>query len=286
MKRQFLAGNLLASPWILTFLAFWLFPLVYSFFLGFTDYRLMRSDYNWVGFENYLNLFRDKAFIEALANTFIFVLGTIPFTTVVALTLALLVEKKIPGQALFRSGYFVPSVTSMVVIALVFTNLYSRDGYLFLLAKMLGMHPPENGFLLSSKTALLSIMAMDVWMSVGYYMLIFLAGLKAIPEELYEAASVAGASGRQKFLHITLPLLNPVTIFIIVINSIKSFQVFTEIYVMTKGKYGTSSAVYFIYESGLNRFEFGYASAAAYLLFIIIALFSILQLGLMRRRYY
>lgn len=286
MKRQILAGNFLASPWIVTFLAFWLFPLVYSFFLGFTDFRLMRPDYNWVGWDNYINLFQDKAFIEALINTFIFVIGTIPFTTVIALILALLVENKIPGQALFRSGYFVPSITSMVVIALVFTNLYSRDGYLFLLAKMLGMYPPENGFLLSSKTALLSIMAMDIWMSVGYYMLIFLAGLKAIPEELYEAASIAGASGRQKFLHITLPLLNPVTVFIIVINSIKSFQVFTEIYVMTKGKYGTSSAVYFIYESGLNRFEFGYASAAAYLLFVIIAIFSILQLGLMRRKHY
>ena len=284
MKRDLSPGGWLASPWILTFLIFWLFPLIYSFVLGFTDYRLLKPGFNWIGFENYLNLFKDKLFLEALGNTFIFVVGTIPFTTIIALLLALLVERKIPGQALFRSGYFVPSVTSMVVIALVFTNLYSRDGYLFLLAKLLGLSPPENGFLLSDGTALISIMAMDIWMSVGYYMLIFLAGLKSIPAELYEAADVAGAGRWQKFIRITLPLLNPVTLFIIVINTIKSFQVFTEIYVMTKGKYGTSSAVYFVYESGLNRFEFGYASAAAYVLFLIIAAFSVLQFILMRRR--
>ncbi len=127
-------------------------------------------------------------------------------------------------------------------------------------------------------------MAMDVWMSVGYYMLLFLAGLKSIPKELYEAAEVAGAGFFRKLFSITLPLLKPVALYIIVINTIKSFQVFVEIFVMTKGKYGSSTAVYYIYETGLSRFEFGYASAAAYLLFIIIAIFSILQFRLFRRK--
>jgi multiple sugar transport system permease protein len=234
--------------------------------------------------ENFVALFSDRAFLEALKNTFLFVLGTIPVTTVISLFLALLVDRNFPGRTLFRSGFFMPSITSMVVIALIFTNLYSRGGYIYLLSQMVGLMPPENGFLLSHTTALLSIMAMDIWMSVGYYMLLFLAGLKSIPGELYEAADVAGAGSIRKFLLITLPLLKPVALFVIVINTIKSFQVFVEMFVMTKGNYGTSSAVYFIYETGLNRFEFGYASAAAYILFLIIAGFSILQFGLIKQR--
>ena len=147
------------------------------------------------------------------------------------------------------------------------------------------MAPPLNGFLYDQSTALFSIMAMDVWMSVGYYMLIFLAGLKAIPDELYEAAEISGASGWRQFVSITLPLLRPVALFILVINSIKSFQVFVEIFVMTKGKFDTSTAVFFIYERGLTTgFEIGYASAAAYILFLIIAAFSIVQFALLRKR--
>jgi len=284
MTTRKLTGLLFASPWIVSFLVFWLFPLLYSLVLGFTDYRLMSSSYHWVGFDNFIALFSDATFMSSLVHTFVFVLGTIPVTTVVALALALLVERQFPGRTLFRSGFFMPSITSMIVIALVFTNLYSRGGYIYLLAEMLGISPPENGFLLSNSTALLSIMAMDIWMSVGYYMLLFLAGLKSIPKELYEAAEVAGAGSWRKFRSITLPLLKPVALFILVINTIKSFQVFVEIFVMTKGKYGTSTAVFFIYETGLNKFEFGYASAAAYVLFLIIAIFSLAQFRLFRQR--
>ncbi len=284
MKSRAIYGHLFSAPWIITFALFWLYPLAYSLYLGFTDYRLMLPDYNWVGLENFRNLMHDSDFLSALKNTFIFVLGTIPLTTVISLLFALLLEKNFRGRTLFRSAYFMPSITSMVVIALIFTNLYSRGGYLYLLADMLGLSPPPNGFLLSSKTALYTIMAMDVWMSVGYYMLLFLAGLKSIPKELYEAAEVAGAGAMRKFLSITLPLLKPVALFIIVINTIKSFQVFIEIFVMTKGNYGTSTAVYFIYDSGLSRFQFGYASAAAYILFVIIALFSIAQFKLLKSR--
>nr|MBN2277950.1 sugar ABC transporter permease [candidate division Zixibacteria bacterium] len=284
MKSRQLAGYLFASPWITILLAFWLFPLLYSLVLGFTDYRLMKPTFDWVGFDNYIRLFSDQGFLTALKNTFIFVLGTIPITTAISLVFALLLNRNFPGRTIFRSGYFMPSITSLVVIALIFSNLYSRDGYLYLLADMLGISPPENGFLLSNRTSLAAIMAMDIWMSVGYYMLLFLAGLKSIPEELYEAAEVAGASARRKFFSITLPLLKPVLLFIIVINTIKSFQVFIEIFVMTRGRYGSSTAVYFIYETGLSRFEFGYASAAAYILFFIIAVFSVVQLGLLKQR--
>lgn len=278
-------GLLLSLPWQVTFGLFWIFPLGYSFIIGFTDYQLMAQEWHWVGFSNYQSLLTDPDFLASLKNTAIFVFGTIPVTTVVALAMALLVNREFKGQAIFRAGFFMPSITSMVVIALVFTNLYQRGGYIAFLAEMIGLGAPEHGFLYDRGTALYSIMAMDVWMSVGYYMLIFLAGLKAIPDELYEVAMISGAGRVRTFFQVTLPLLQPVVLFIIVINTIKSFQVFVEIFVMTKGKFDTVSAVYFIYETGMTtNFSFGYASAAAYILFIIIGSFSIAQFLLLRRK--
>ncbi len=276
---------LLTAPWIVTFLFFWAFPVLYSFYMGFTDYRLLVGNYEWIGWENYRRLLSDPDFLNSLKNTFVFVFGTIPITTVAALGLALLVNRQFKGRAIFRSAFFLPSITSMVVIALIFTNLYQRGGYIAFLAGLAGLQAPINGFLYDKATALYAIMGMDIWMSVGYYMLIFLAGLKAIPDELYEAAEVAGASSGRQFFSITLPLLRPVALFILVINCVKSFQVFVEIFVMTKGKFDTSTAVYFIYEKGLTTaFQVGYASAAAYVLFIIIAVFSLMQFALLRRR--
>ena len=285
MKQKKTTAFILALPWLLTLLLFWLYPIIYSFIVGFTDKQLLSKTYNWVGLENYKLLLHDESFLIALKNTSIFVLGTIPFTTIIALLLALLVNKQFKGRGLFRAGYFLPSITSMVVIALIFSNLFQRGGYIAMLAEMVGFTPPQHGFLLDSSTALYSIMAMDIWMAVGYYMLIFLAGLKSIPQELYESARIQGAGSIRQFFSITLPLLKPVALFIIVINSIKSFQVFVEIFVMTQGKFETSTLVYFIYETGLTtKFNFGYASAAAYILFVIVALFSILQFRLLKNR--
>jgi len=285
MKWSRSAALALALPWLLTFALFWLFPIVYSFVIGFTDAQLLASGTRWIGLDNYRALLSDPDFIESVKNTFIFVLGTIPVTTVIALVMALLVNRQFKGRGIFRSAYFMPSITSMVVIALIFTSLYQRGGYVSLLASLAGFTPPEHGFLFSSSTALYSIMAMDVWMAVGYYMLIFLAGLKSIPDELYEVAEISGAGKIRQFFSITLPLLRPVGLFIIVINSIKSFQVFVEIFVMTKGKFDTSTIVYFIYETGLTtKFQFGYASAAAYLLFAVIAVFAAVQFALLSRK--
>ncbi len=285
MTRPRSVAFVLALPWLLTLVVFWLLPLVVSFLTGFTDFRLLVKGYHWIGLANYRTLLSDPDFLQALKNTFIFVFGTIPVTTVLSLGMALLVNRQFRGRGFFRAAYFLPSITSMVVIALIFTNLYQRGGYMALLAGVAGFTFPENGLLYDRSTALLSIMAMDIWMSVGYYMLIFLAGLKSIPDELYEAAQIHGAGAIRQFFSITLPLLRPVALFILVINSIKSFQVFVEIFVMTKGKFDTATAVYFIYETGLTTgFKFGYASAAAYVLFVIIGVFSAIWFLMLRRK--
>ncbi len=270
------------SPWLITLLLFWLYPLAHSFYLSLTDFRLLGDQTTFIGLENYVRLLGDADFLKALANTAIFVVGTIPFTTVIALILALLVNRGIAGAKVFRSAYFIPSITSLVVIALIFTNLYSRGGYLTLLCDLVGISTPERGFLFSEKTALLAIMAMDIWIASGYYMLLFLAALKSIPEEHYEAASLDGAAGWSKFLRITLPQLRPMFLYVVLINTIKSFQVFVEIFIMTKGGplNSTLTVVYFVYDRGLHKFDMGYASAAAYILVVIIMIFALMQMKL------
>lgn len=269
-------------PWLLTLSLFWAYPLLHSLYLSFTDYELLSASSEFIGLENYFRLFGDPAFLESLENTAIFVTGTIPFTTIIALCLALLVNRKIPGAQVFRSGYFIPSITSLVVMALIFTNLYSKGGYLTMLCDLAGIPTPERGFLLSQKTALPAIMAMDIWIASGYYMLLFLAGLKSIPEEQYEAADLDGAGAWSKFWRITLPQLRPIALYVIMINTIKSFQVFVEIFVMTKGGplNSTLTVVYFVYDRGLHKFDMGYASAAAYVLFLIIMAFALIQMRL------
>lgn len=267
-------------PWIIILLLFWLFPLVYSFILSFTKYSILSGKAEWLGFNNYLKLLYDPDFWTALKNTTFFVFGTIPFTTIFALLLALLINQKMPLRGFFRAGYFVPSITSLVVIALVFTHLYAKEGYFNFLLNLLNLPAPEKGFLFSDKTALLSIMLMDVWVSIGYYMLLFLAALQAIPLELYEISDTFGANPYQKFRFVTLPHLKPMFLFVILINTIKSFQIFIEVFVMTKGGplNSTLTLVYLVYDQGLYKFNFGYATAIAYCLFFIIMIFSLIQM--------
>jgi multiple sugar transport system permease protein len=185
----------------------------------------------------------------------------------------------------FRASFFMPSVTSMVVVALIFTNLYSKDGYIIIISEMLGIPYPERGFLQEPATALLSIMAMDVWMAVGYYMILFLAGMQTISKDMYDSAKLAGASAWQEFRSITLPMLRPTLLFVVVINSIKSFQVFIEIFVMTKGgpMDSTMTLVYLVFVNAFERSDLmGYAAAVAYIVFIILLVFSFIQIKLLK----
>lgn len=243
---------------------------------------MLTGSSRYIGSANYSRLFHDPVFLTALKNTFYFVFGTIPVTTILSLILALLIAEKIPGRRVFQPAFFIPSITAMVVVALIFYNLYSRDGYIFMLCRLAGLSPPPNGFLQSENTALLAIMAMDVWVAVGYYVLIFLAGIKSIPAELFDAARVDGAGFIRRSANVTIPLLKSTFAFVIVLNTIRSFQIFVEIFVMTSGRpfNSTTTAVYFIFDKGIGRGNIGYASAAAYILFLIILIFSLIQFRL------
>jgi multiple sugar transport system permease protein len=272
---------ILVFPWLITLALFWAFPVIYSLGLSFTNYSIFGQS-TFIGLANYAKLFVDPSFLLALKNTAYFVFGTIPFTTVIALILAVLIAEKIPGHKIFQASYFIPSITSMSVIAIVFSALYARGGYLHILGKLCGLPVPDNGYLFSTSTALPAIMAMDIWVAIGYYVLLFLAAIKSIPTEIYEAAYLDGAGFWRRLWQVTLPQITSMTLFVVVINTIRSFQIFIEIYVMTRGGPlgSTSTVVYFVFEEGLRKFNMGYASAAAYILFVIILLFFLLQMKL------
>jgi len=180
----------------------------------------------FVGFENYFKAFRDETFLKALGNTMIFVVGTIPFTTGIALLLALLLnQKRVRGRGLFKAGFFLPSVISMVVISTIWIYLYSSNGLFNTIGNLLGFGMEPRSWLASTKTALGSIMIMDIWAAFGYYLILIYAGLQNVPQQLYEAARIDGASPTQIALRITLPYIKPTLFFVISINTIRLFQI-------------------------------------------------------------
>lgn len=284
---NFLLYGILILPWVITFLVFWMYPLLHALFISFTKYDTIQSTSIWIGFENYLRAFSDQLFWKSLKTTSIFTIVTVPISTCLALVLALLVNKEqLRFANFFRATFFLPSVTSLVVIALIFTNVYSRDGYVVSLLKFFSFIKGDAGVLQSPTTALWGIIAMDIWISAGYYMVLFLAGLQSISKDLYESARLFGASSWQQLIKITLPLLKPTLLFIVVINTIKTFQVFVEIYVMTKGGplYSTTTVVYMVYQKAFNELnQMGYASAIAFILFVIISLLTFIQLKVIKK---
>lgn len=276
-------GWILAAPWALILAVFWIYPFGYALILSFADFDIFAGTWTWVGIQNFRDVFTSGGFWSAIWHTVVFTIGTVPTTTALAILLALALNRRLVGRALFRAGFFAPTLTATVVIALVFMHLYGQGGYLYRLAEMIGLPVPDNGFLFSESTALASVMFMDVWVSIGYYALLFLAGLQSIPADLVEDAMMHGASAWQRFWAITWPYLRPTLLYAIVINLIKSFQVFTEIFVMTQGGPlgSTTTAVYHVYMMGFERFKLGYASAAAFALLVLIAIFAVVQFRLL-----
>jgi multiple sugar transport system permease protein len=272
------AGWVFLSPWFLSFLLFGLYPILASLLQSFHDYSPLRPDAaRFIALANYAEALADPKFWTAMRNTLVFVFGTLPFTTVIALGLAVCLDRAFPGRTIFRAGFFLPTVVSVVVLSLVFKGIYAPDGPLNGLLAAAGLPAPR--WLLDPNTALPAIMAMDVWAASGYYMVIFLAGLKSIPQELYESASLDGASGWRRFVSITLPLLRPTFLFVLVVNTVRSLQIFTEVFVMTRGGPldSTLTAVYYLYEEAFFRFRLGYASAVAWILFAVTLALAAVQ---------
>lgn len=273
------AAYLFVIPAVILLAAFLIYPALQTVRYAFTDYNIMRPDrIKFCGLNNFAELFRDGDFWKAVANTLHFTVLVVPFQTVLALALAMLISSKRKGVSIFRAAYFSPQVTSMVVVAILWTVLYNSNpdsGLLNALLVKMGMEP--CGFLNDPKTAMNSIIFMSAWQGAGYQMMIFLAGLQGIPKEQYEAASIDGAGKLKSFLYVTLPGLKNVIKYVIMITVIQAMKLFTQPYVMTKGgpQNSTRTMVYYVYEQGFQKRNFGYACAVAAVFFVIVVILSL-----------
>ena len=285
MKTHPLVALAFLLPGCIVIGAMVLYPALKAIAISFTDFNLINPA-QWVGWRNYVALWSDPFFLGALQNTLLYLVVVVPVLVVLPIFLALLVQRSIPGIRFFRAAIYLPVVTSLVISALVWKWVYEEKGLLnhFLLAS--GLTNDPVGFLTDPVYALFSVMAVTVWSGMGYYMVIYLAGLQAIPRHLYEVAEVEGVSAWQQTLHITIPLLKPSIAVVAVMSSIGAMKVFEEVYVMTQGGPldATKTLVFQLYESAFVEFEMGYASAIGVVLFALTAVFSLINLRLLRRR--
>ena len=262
-----------------------IYPALKALALSFTDFNMI-TPARPVGLANYLRLWADPFFWAALKNTLTYLAVVVPFLVVVPIFLALLVNKALPGLAFFRAAIYLPVITSLVVSGLVWKWVYEEKGLLnhFLLAT--GLTDSPVAFLTDPGNALFSVMAVTAWSGLGYYMVIYLAGLQSIPRHLYEVAEVEGVSRWQQTLHITIPLLKPQIALVAVMSSIGAMKVFEEVYVMTQGGPldSTKTLVFYLYESAFVDFEMGYAAAIGVVLFGITLVLSLINLRLLRSR--
>lgn len=277
-RDERVAAYIFVAPAVILLIAFLVVPMIYTVYFSGFKYQIMRPDaMKFIGFENYQKLFSDKNFWLALKNTVYFTVIVVPCQCVLALALALLVSKKFRGVAVFRTMYFAPQLTSMVVISVLWSVLYNANpntGLINSILVSLGMSPIK--FLSDANTAMNSIIFMSAWQGAGYQMMIFLAGLQGIPRDQYEAASVDGATKFKQFLYITIPGLKGTIKYVIMITMIQAMKLFTQPYIMTQGgpKNSTKTLVYYIYTQGFQKGNFGYACSIAAVFFVIVVCMS------------
>jgi len=280
-RREAVWGYLFLLPNIIGFLIFTAMAVVTAFFLALTEWDLLTPIWQAkiTGINNYTKLLtNDPVFRQIMFNSVYFVAGVVPLDIVCSLGLAMLLNRPIRAMAIYRGIYFVPVVTSLIAVAIVWQWLYHTDvGLINLMLGQVGIG--KINWLGSLEWAMPAVIFMSTWKAMGYYAVIFLAGLQGIPQHLYEAAEIDGANDWQKFWRITLPLLSPTMFFVLVISIIQAFQVFGQIFIMTRGgpANSTSTIVYFIYNNAFVWFRMGYAAAASWILFAVIFAITIIQ---------
>ena len=271
-------------PTILGLILFSAGAVTVSFFMSFTQWDVISSP-EWVWLDNYVNLWHSDLFWEVFGNTLYFILLAVPLSLVFSLALALVANTGLRGITFFRTAYFLPVVSSMIAVALVWSWIFNPEyGLLnYLLRLLFGVRGPA--WLDSTAWALPAMVIVTVWKGLGYSMVIFLAGLQSIPQDLYHAATIDGAGVWKRFRHITLPMLSPTTFFVLVITLINSFQVFEQTYVLTKGGPANSTLTmsYYIYQNAFQFFQMGKAAALSYLLFAVIFAVTLIQFRIQKR---
>jgi multiple sugar transport system permease protein len=274
------------APGLILFSIFTVFSLGFAFYLTFREWNILEPEKPFIGLQNYRDMIGDEDFRRSVINTFYFTGASVPLGMSIGLGVALLLNQPLRGRTVLRTLYFLPVVTPFVVAAIVWKWLYNGDfgpiNYYLLKTHLIS----EPLLWLSDKNlAMPAVVLMSVWTSVGFSMVVYLAALQGVPAELYESARIDGAGAWARFRYVTLPMLAPSTLFLMVMGIIGSFQVFTQIYIMTSGGpvNRTSTMVYYIYESAFKFYEMGYASTLAYALFVLLLVFTVIQLRLYRR---
>jgi putative chitobiose transport system permease protein len=262
------------------------YPAIQAFALSFTRYELdLTQPPEWIGLENFQRLLKDKIFLQTIVNTLLYLVGVVPILVLFPLGLAVLVNRQIRGINWFRLSFYAPVVISMVIAGIAWRAMYADTGILNQMLRSLGL---EKGipWLTSPQMALWSVMAVTIWKGLGYYMVIYLAGLQSIPQEIYEAASIDGSDNWRKHLDITLPLMRPYLFLVAVISAISATKVFEEVYIMTQGgpRNSSKTVVYYLYERAFNDLDISYACAIGLVLFLVILVLSILNLKLSKQK--
>jgi multiple sugar transport system permease protein len=277
-QRNRLTGYMFLLPNIIGFALFVFVPVIASFLMSFTEWNGF-GPFKFVGLDNYLKLFDDDNFKISFMNSMIFTILSVPLTLFLALIISVWMNAGIKFVKLFRTAVFLPYVTATIAVAVVWQLILNPSmGPVNQMLQALGVTEPP-GWFSSSAWALISVAIVYIWHSIGYYMVLYLAGLQGIPDHLYEAAELDGAGPIAKFFRVTLPMLSPIIFFTVIIGVINSFKVFDFIYVLTQGGPGRSTQVlvYTIYNVAFKQFSFGYASAMAYVLFLVILVFTYVQ---------
>ncbi len=270
-------------PSFIIFAVFTVYPIIYSLYLSLHDCSLLGGSRTFVGFANYARMFESSDFRQAVSNTVKYAIGTVPIGATLSMFVAVLLNKNIRGRAFYRVAYFMPVVTSMVAVAIVWAWMF--DPYYGLFNALLGKIGVDGpAWLADPKWSLPAVIILGVWKNLGYNMVIFLAGLQSVPTELYESAEIDGAGAWQKFRFVTMPLMRATTGFVLIMSTIKSFQVFGQVYVMTGGgpMNSTMVLVYYIYRQAFEFYRSGYASAVAWFLFVVILILTICQKSLLK----
>jgi multiple sugar transport system permease protein len=284
--RKEWTAYLFLAPGLLLFSVFTVFALGFAFYLTFHEWSIIEPDKPFIGLDNYRDMLGDEDYRTSVINTAYFTGASVPLTMFIGLLLALLLNQPLRGRWVLRTFYFLPVVTPFVVVAIIWKWLYNGDFGLFNYY-LLKAHLIQQPLLwLSDKNlAMPAVVLMSVWSGVGFSMIVYLAGLQGIPTELHEAAKVDGAGPLARLRYVTIPMLAPTTLFLLVMGIIGSFQVFTQIFVMTSGGpvKRTTTMVYYIYESAFKFYEMGYASTLAFGLFALLFVFTLIQLRLYRR---
>lgn len=280
-RKDFFTGMGFILPSLLGFLIFTFIPVVISLCLSFTSWNFMEGieGIKFNGLANYIRLFSDEWFLNSYKNNIIFTAVTVPVLIALGLVMATIINKYIYGGGVVRTMIFIPYIASVVAVCTVWMVLLQPSyGPVNEFFRSIGIANPP-GWLADFKWSLPSIMIIYVWQQVGYYSIVFLAGLKGLPEDVYEAAKVDGASSIRQFFSLTVPLISPITFFLTIMGIIGSFKVFDQISVLTQGGPGSSSSVmaYYVYRTAFDYFEMGYANTLAWALFVLVFIVTLVQ---------